>query len=123
MSISGAVGVGLAASGIIIKYQKSIYDKKITELKGYANELDGHLTVLEGYKSEVRNFWKDDTGDNYVHIIEEQIQQLKTARQRVDGLSNLYDELKAALDSAKNTVTEKVQDIKGIVAALTGQVD
>lgn len=123
MNVIGAVRVGLKTSGIIIKYQKSIYDKKISELKGYANDLDSHLTTLESYKKELPNFWKDETGNEYVRVIDEQIRQLETARKRVEDLSNLYDELKSALDSAQQTVKEKVDDITGIVGALTGQIE
>lgn len=123
MSIIGAVGAGVAISGIIIKFQKSVYDKKISELKGYANKLDSHLTTLQGYKQQIINFWKDKTGDEYVRAIDKQIQQLTTARQRVEDLSNLYDELKAALDSAQNTVTEKVNEISSIVGSLTGMTE
>lgn len=123
MSIIGAAGVGLAISGIVIKFQKSVYDKKIAELKGYANELDSHLTVLEGYKKEVPNFWNDDTGKEYVRVIDTQIRQLTTARQRVDDLSNLYDELKSALSGAQSTTKQKVDDIAGIVGALTGSTE
>lgn len=120
MSIIGAVTGTLAVTGIIIKFQKSVYDKKIAELQGYANQLDGHLTALQGYKNEIPGFWGDNTGDKYVRVIDQQIQQLTVARERVNDLSNLYDNLKAALDNAQNTVSSGVDEVMGIVASLTG---
>lgn len=120
MSIIGAAGVGVAISGIIIRFQKYVYDQKIADLQSYVAKLDDHLARLESYKSEIPGFWGDETGKNFMRIIDTQIMQLRNARQSVDNLSKLYDNLKAALDSSQQTVSDKVSEISGIVGALTG---
>lgn len=120
MSIAGAVGLGVAISGIIIKFQKSVYDEKISVLQGYATELDNHLNILKGYKGAIPGFWNDETGKDFERVIDEQINQLTVARQRVEDLSHLYDNLKSTLDKSRNVVKEKVDEITGIVGALTG---
>ena len=120
MSVAGAIGTGLMVSGIVIKFQKSIYDSKINELNGYATELDSRLATLEAYKSEIPGFWGDNTGEKYVQMIDKQIQQIRVTRQSIQDLSTLYDNLKQALDNAQNTVSDKVDELTGIVGALTG---
>lgn len=120
MSILGAAGTGLMISGIVIKFHKSVYDAKINELKGYAQELDARLATLEGYKNEIPGFWGDATGEKYVRMINDQIKQIRATRQSIDDLSTLYDNLKQALDNAQSTVSNKVDEIAGIVGSLTG---
>ena len=120
MSVRGAMALGGLAGGYVIKYAKSHYDKKISELQGYAAKLDSHLSTLQSYKSEIPGFWGDTTGEDYVKVIDSQIQQLTVARQRIDDLSNMYDAIKDAMDTAKNTVDEKVDEISAIIGGLTG---
>lgn len=120
MSILGAAGTGLMISGIIIKYQKSVYDAKINELKGYAQELDSHLQTLKTYRDEIRRFWDDNTAEKYITLINNQINQINVTRQSIDELSSLYDNLKQVLDNAQSTVSDKVDELGSLVASLTG---
>lgn len=123
MSLVGAMTVGTIASGIIIHFQKEVYDAKIDKLQGYAKKLDGHLATLESYKREIPGFWGDETGAQYVHEMEKQIQQIKNTRKSIDELSNLYDRLKEGLSKAQTTVSGKVDDISGILGGLTNLVE
>ena len=117
--VAGATA-GAVVSGIVINFQKSVYDAKIAELQGYASELDGHLATLEGYKNEVPHFWGDATGEEYVAKINEQIQQIRNTRASIEGLSNLYESLKAALTDAQSKVSTKISEISGIIGSLSG---
>lgn len=123
MSLIGAMTVGTLASGIIIHFQKEVYDLKIAKLQGYAKKLDGHLSTLESYKKEIPGFWGDETGAKYVQEMEKQIQQIKNTRKSIDELSNLYDTLKEELSKAQSTVSGKVDDISGILGGLTNLVE
>ena len=60
-----------------IKYEKGIYQAKITELEGYHSQLGTHLTNLETFKSQIFNFWEDERARKTARILVEEIRDVK----------------------------------------------
>lgn len=119
MSIIGAVGMGLAlgakASGFLFNYTKNEYEEKISELQGYVTELEGHLSDMESLKGRISNFWADDNALS-VHrelerTIDETRKQMKTAKETMDTLKIVVDEL----DKSKGEITDTLEKLKALI--------
>lgn len=59
-----------------IKYDKGLYQAKITELEGYHAQLKNHLTNMEALKSKMFNFWEDEKAQSAGRLLSEEIRNV-----------------------------------------------
>lgn len=119
MSIIGAVGLGLGlgakASGFLFNYTKNEYEEKISELQGYITELEGHLSDMERLRGRISQFWADDNSLSVYRelerTIEETRKQMKTAKETMDTLKIVVDEL----DKSKGEMTDTLEKLKALI--------
>ena len=73
---------------IALKYSKSTYDGKITELRGYLDQLSAHKEKMESLRSQIYDFWYDHNARQVTEVLLEQIRQVENAMQRTNEMLN-----------------------------------
>ena len=103
---------------IIIRYSKSIYETKIGQLEGYANQLQAHLQTLEGLKDQVKNFWDDDEAADYLTTLSTQIIAVRNALDQTNRTKMMYEEVKGDLDKTQAATSGLLSEAGQIISSL-----
>lgn len=92
--MAGVIGTGMTlgkiGESLMLNYTKKQYEEKIGELETYNVKLQQHLTELEGLKSQIPTFWKDEQGEKAAKSIEKALTQVKSASKRIKDLRTMY---------------------------------
>ena len=102
-------------TNIILNYSGEHYEKKISMLENYANELQKHLDTLEGLKSQVNNFWKDEDAEVYLNNLTKQIISVRTAQRMVFNVRNAYTDAQGEIKKTKAKVGINVSEISSLL--------
>lgn len=94
---AGIAGGKILTSGML-KYTKSVYEDKITELEGYNNRLNQHLQTLESLKSQIPGFWGASAGAKTVQALALTIEEVRSASERTANLRQIYRNTVEELD-------------------------
>ena len=98
-------------AGMILNYSKSTYEQKIARMEGLATELQGHLSTLESYKNQLKTFWNDVQGEEYLKIITDQIIKVRDTIEQVNRLKYTYSGIIGELTSKSAAVDGLIQDV------------
>ena len=60
-----------------IKYEKSTYQAKISQLEGHHTQLNTHLGNMESLKNKLSEFWDDKNAQATLKILNEEIRAVK----------------------------------------------
>ena len=60
-----------------VKYEKGIYQAKITQLEGHHGQLNTHLNNMETLRDKLTQFWDDARAQSTLKILNEQIRAVK----------------------------------------------
>lgn len=103
---------------VMIKYTKSQYEAKITELEGYYNQLSDHLSTMEGYKEQIFQFWDDPRGQDTAETLNKMITQVRNAMDRTSDLLTFYKSSVEKLSGADISAKSLLTDALGILGSL-----
>ncbi len=93
-----------------VKYTKSQYAAKITELDGYYSRLVSHLSTMEGLKEQMYQFWDDENARTTGTALASEIRQVKNAMERTNDMLIFYKSAIEKLDGANISVGSSVSD-------------
>lgn len=103
-----------------IKYEKSVYQAKISQLEGHHNQLNTHLGNMENLRNKLTEFWDDKNAQATLKVLNEQIRAVKVTmtqtateisvlKSTVEKLGGLDSKQEQELDTAFKTL-EAVAD-------------
>lgn len=120
MSIWGTVASAAVpiVADMIVKFSTDEYAAKIDLLEGHAKHLADHLETLEKYKSEIRDFWKDDQAAEYEIVITNQITEVRKAQHTVEDLKLTFQSMRADLTGTEKTVKTLVDVAKDVLSGM-----
>lgn len=107
-------------TNIILNYSGEHYEKKITMLENYANQLEKHLNTLEGLKDQVNDFWEDDDAAAYLKNLTKQIISVRTAQEMVNNVRTAYTEAQSEIKKTKSKVSIDVSEISNLLKIVDG---
>ena len=94
-----------------IKYEKSVYQAKISQLESLHSQLNVHLENMEGLRNKLSGFWDDKNAQKTLKILNEQIRnvrltmtqtaiEISVLKSTVEKLGGLDSAQEAELDNA-----------------------
>ncbi len=60
-----------------IKYEKGVYQAKISQLEGHHGQLNTHLSNMENLRNKLTQFWDDARAQSTLKVLNEQIRAVK----------------------------------------------
>ncbi len=103
---------------VIVKYTKSQYTAKISELEGCVQRLQTHLTTLESLKGRVPSFWDDPQAPDYLKRLTTAIVGVRNAMDRTQKLLAEYEGMVNEMSGVTAMTTGVLDDIGGIIGSL-----
>lgn len=97
---------------LIMKYQASEYEDKVTDLESYAERLNDHLEKLEGYQKEIPEFWTGREAEHYEELLTKYILACRDANERVADLKLMYS-------NAMEDMEQQSEAVDSIISGLT----
>jgi prefoldin subunit 5 len=102
----------------VLKHSKAIYERKINELESFKRRLDAHLEALEGYKGQIMQYWDDEHGQKYYNLLNEQIEAVTRANNRIERLRMIYEQATGDFEGAGSSVDEAIDEFESIIKTL-----
>lgn len=102
----------------IINYAKKDYEAKITELESYNKLLEGHLTKMETYKSQIKEFWEDDNAETTIEILQAVIVRTKRTMSQVDDNLIFYRNIVTKMGGVGSATDDLLKTALGAIGAL-----
>lgn len=103
---------------LIIKYDKALYEAKITELQGYWNQLDGHLATMKDLKKQMFEFWNDETSEKVGLTLSEKIRVVKSTMDQTQQTIDFYRAAVQKLEGSNIGALGAADDALSIVTKL-----
>ena len=103
---------------LIIKYTKAQYQAKITELESYSQQLEQHLSRMEGLKEKMFQFWDDPNARTVGQVLNIQIRQVRNATTRTNDLLTFYRTSVEKLDASGGLASGLLEEAMGILTGL-----
>lgn len=105
---------------IALKYSKSTYDGKITELRGYLDQLSAHKEKMESLRSQIYDFWYDHNARQVTEVLLEQIRQVENAMQRTNEMLNFYSKTVTIMGGADTAIQTELDNALKILNTVFG---
>ena len=118
--ISAAGAVGKAVNNAMIDYTQKRFQDKIDELQKCIAKLDGNLTNLKNYRSEIPNFWTGETADKYMTLLNDEIKAVQKAQENAKAQVQLHQETIEDLEKTQSDINAKIDEAKNVFSALNG---
>lgn len=103
---------------LTIKYTKSQYLSKITELEGYYAQLETHLNRMSELKEQMFNFWNDEKAQKAGLILNSQIRQVKSTMDQVSSSLIFYKSTVEKLDGADINALDLIEGAISMINSL-----
>lgn len=103
---------------MIIKYQQSEYEAKITELEGYHKQLTGHLDTMEKLKDKMPDIWNDARAQETMKILSEQVRQVRAAMDKTAETLTFYRTAVEKLNAANSQVDSLLEAALSVLVAV-----
>lgn len=103
----------------VIKYTKAQYNAKIGELEGFSRRLESHLDRLEGFKSEMYEFWTDDNARAVADALTSEIRAVRNSMEQVESYLGFYKSCVEKLEGADSNVLSTIGDA---ISLLNGKI-
>lgn len=116
--VEKVAGYAVEGTDVVLKFNKNVYENKITILEEYAKQLEGHLTKLESLKGRIHEFWKDPSSVEYVGLMTDQIIKIKNRQSEINRKVIMYQKISQQAGSVTNTIGEMVQSAKSALSKL-----
>lgn len=121
MAIGTAIAIGatlgLAGQGFLFNYTKDQYEVKVSELEGLLARLKEHLSRLQELRSQLPQFWEDDTAQKTGEALDKTIKQVIDAMNLSENLLSTYKTVIESLGGSKETLSELITDALGVLSA------
>ncbi len=104
-------------SEVILKYSASTYQAKINSLDSLVSRLSGHLSTLEGLKSQIPSFWDDADAAKYTQQISEQIIAVRHSMEETQNLKQLYQENMDQMSRASEAIDDTLDTVSDAMKA------
>ena len=101
-----------------VKYTKSQYLAKITELEGCEKELSEALGRLESLRDQIDSFWHDENARKEYNILLKQINNVKVQMDRVRSILSIYRSTVEKLDGINIDISELLGEALGAISSL-----
>lgn len=101
-----------------LKFSKSQYMAKISELEGYYAQLEQHLARMEELKSEMFNFWDDPNAQTAGQVLAIQIRSVRSAMDRTSDMLNFYKSAVEKLGGTDSAVKDLISDALNLLSGL-----
>lgn len=102
----------------VIKYDKGVYQAKVTELKSYHKELDTHLTKLKELREQMFQFWDDDEAQKVGQVLNQMIRRVENAMGMTNDQIRLYESSIEKFDAANISAGQSIDDALSILQHL-----
>ena len=103
---------------ITIKYTKSQYLAKISELEGYYNMLAEHLARMQDLKSKMFEFWDDENARTAGQVLAIKIRHVQNTMDITNDSILFYKSAVEKLDGANLSVGDLLGDALSILGVL-----
>ena len=103
---------------IIINYTKKDYLAKIAELEGYYDLLSTHLDTLNGYKSQMFNFWNDPDAQKTGTILNSMIHRVERTMNQTSEMLTFYKAAVEKFGGTSTTTDELLEKALGLLGGL-----
>ena len=94
---------------MVIKYNQQTYQAKIDILEGYYQTLGTHLTRMEALKSEMFNYWNDESAQKAGVALTLTIGDTRDAMDKVTDQMTFFRSLIDQLEGTRGTVDELLE--------------
>ena len=101
-----------------VRYNRQLFQNKINELEGYLQRLKSHIDVLEGYRDQIKAYWKDDLGREYIQLIDSEIIKVKDSQKQIEDRITVFNNTVGEIDSVKEINQGALEDAKSVVNAI-----
>ena len=102
---------------LLIKYTKAQYQAKITELEGYYQQLEQHLTRMQDLKGQIFSFWNDANAQKTGQILAAQIRNVQTCMDRTNDTLIFYKAAIEKLDGADLSVSDLLDEALSVLGS------
>jgi len=116
-------GVGVVAGEAVLKYDRGVYEERLTELKSIKQELDQHLETLSSMKGELPGFWDDVLGESLSGTAQQWIDNITEASNKLQSMIATTEELIEGLDTRLGEADATLQGVKSAASAVSGLID
>ena len=116
-AIATGLDIGTSVSRVILKYDKNVYNNRISEIKGYREKFGGHLDTLSGYRTRLTQAWDDEVSKTYVKAIDKETKAVQNAIEQADNTVKALEEIMKGINDSIG-MADKVDDIKGALDVL-----
>ena len=126
MSVVSNVGTGWAIGTIageeVLKYDRGVYEERLTELKSIQQELAQHLDNLLNLKNEIPGFWDDMLGESLSATTQQWINNIKEADDKLQSMISTTEDLIAGLDETLGSADSTFEEVKAAASAISGTI-
>ena len=91
---------------MIIKYNQQTYQAKIDVLEGYYQILGTHLTRMESLKSEMFNYWNDESAQKAGQALNVTINDVRRKMDQTTDAMAFFRSLISQLEGSKTGVDD-----------------
>lgn len=103
---------------IVLKYNKSEYQSKINQLDALLTQLNSHLSNLQTYQTQLKEFWNDEEAAKYSSLLTTQIIAVKNAIENTTKLRNEFADIVSDVGQKQSIVNTILGDASGLLKAL-----
>lgn len=121
-AISAGWGVGTVAAEEVLKYDRGVYEERLSELESIKDELDQHLDNLVSMKGELPGFWNDMLGNSLSDTAQQWINNIQEASDKLQSMIATTEDLIQGLDATLGTADSTLQDVHTAANAVSGVI-
>lgn len=115
----GGAKIGETIANGTLKYEKKLYQEKITEMEGYRTQLNSHFDKLQSLKARISTFCNDSNGETMTQTIEKASEQVKASSERVDKVITACKNSIEVLDNSKLNASGILEDALGLLNGIS----
>lgn len=121
-AVGAGWNIGTISGAAILKYDRGIYEERLTELKSIKKELDQHLETLKSIKGELPGFWDDKLGNSLSATTQQWINNVEEGSEKLQSMISTTEDLIAELEKSLNSGAETLQEVNAAASAVSGTI-
>lgn len=115
----GGIKIGEAIANGTLKYEKKLYEDKITEMEGYRTQLNAHFDKLQALKARISTFCNDSNGEKMTRTIEKASEKVQASSERVDKVITACKNSIEILEQNKMQASESLEKAIGLLDGIS----
>lgn len=101
-----------------LRYQKNVYQQRVSSLDNLTAALKNHLDRLNGYKAELPSIWQDEESARMISIIETMINQITKTMNNVERSSIAMKDIVSNMDTKTQAADDIMDDASKFLGLL-----